>query len=66
MLVVMDVAECYEIVDGVPAFVLVMLPVVEFEHFPGIVWGKHAPMPTASFALEPIALQNRYPNGIGN
>ncbi len=37
LLVVMHVAESYEIVDGVPAFVLVMLPVVELKHLPRIV-----------------------------
>ena len=37
LLVVMDVAESSEIVDSVPSFVLVMLPVVEFKHLPGIV-----------------------------
>ena len=68
VLVMMNVAEGYKIVDGVPAFVHVMLPMVEFKHFPGIVRGKHPSIPaTSTFdTLEPITLQNRYSNGVRN
>lgn len=56
LLVMMHVTESDEIVGGILTFILVMLSVVQFEHLPGIVRRKHAPMPTTTTfgALESI------------
>jgi len=62
----MHIAESYEIVDGIGPFVLVMLIVVKLKHLPWIVRRKHTPMPATLNTLEPVALQNRNTNKIGN
>jgi hypothetical protein len=36
-LVMMDVAQSHEVIDSVLSFVFVMLLVMKFKHFPGIV-----------------------------
>ncbi len=67
-LVTVHVTQGNEIFNGVLTFVLVMLLMVEFKHLPEIVGRKHASMPTTFRfnALEPVALQNRNSNKVGN
>jgi hypothetical protein len=63
-LIVMHVTQCDEIVDRVFTAILVMLSVVQFQHFARIVTGRHRSVPAALNALKAVALQNRHPHGI--
>ena len=53
-----------QIFNCILAFVLVMLEVVEFEHFPGIVGRQHRSGPPASHASEMVSLKHGDPHRV--
>lgn len=65
-LIMMDIAECYEVVGRVISLFYMMLYMVELKHFSRVVWGKHGSVPATLSAFESISLKHRNPNRIGD